>query len=86
MKTSPKTVALCTYIGAGANPQRLSPTCCAPSVAGRSYCAEHLAIVYQKGTARAKRHKEIRQVDDIRMWESLFNEAVEELIEEGFDL
>jgi hypothetical protein len=44
-----------------------------------------MAIVYQKGTARRKRHKEIRVVDDIRLWESLFNEAVEQLEAEGID-
>lgn len=81
----PKTVNLCTYIGPDANPQRMMPTCCKPSVDGRSYCEEHMAIVYQKGTARRKRHKEIRVVDDIRLWESLFNEAVEQLEAEGMD-
>ena len=85
-KTSPKTlVSLCTYIGPDADPQRMQSTCSKPSVDGRSYCEEHMAIVYQKGTARRKRHKEIRVVDDIRLWESLFNEAVAELEAEGFD-
>lgn len=83
-KTS-KPVSLCTYIGPDADPQRMQSTCCAPSVEGRSYCEEHMAIVYQKGTARRKRHKELRVVDDIRLWESLFNEAVAELEAEGLD-
>ena len=86
-KTSPKpkTVHTCTYIGPQADPQRMMPTCSKPCVEGRSYCEEHMAIVYQKGTARRKRHKEIRVVDDIRLWESLFNEAVEQLESEGMD-
>jgi len=73
----------CTYIGP--NPQGHLPTCTKPTVEARSYCAEHMAIVYQKGTARRKRHKEIRQVEDIRQWESLINEAVEQLESEGVD-
>lgn len=73
----------CTYIGP--NPHRHLPTCTKPAVEARSYCAEHMAIVYQKGTARRKRHKEIRQVEDIRQWESLINEAVEQLESEGVD-
>jgi hypothetical protein len=81
-KTS-KPVELCTYIGPDCDYALLKPTCCKPAVEGRSYCEEHMSVVYQKGTARRKRHKELRVVDDIRMWESLFNEAVEELIEEG---
>jgi hypothetical protein len=44
-----------------------------------------MAVVYQLGTARRKRHKELRVVDDIRIWESLFNEAVEQLEAEGMD-
>jgi len=73
----------CTYIGP--NPHRQLPTCTQPAVEARSYCLEHMAIVYQKGTARRKRHKEIRQVEDIRQWESLINEAVEQLESEGVD-
>jgi hypothetical protein len=42
--------------------------------------------VYQKGTARAKRKKEIQTVNKIRLVESLFNEAIEQLEAEGFDV
>jgi len=59
-------------------------TCTKPALVGRSYCEDHLGIVYQKGTALRKRHKDIRRANDIRTWESLFNDAVEELESEGF--
>jgi hypothetical protein len=42
--------------------------------------------VYQKGTARAKRKKELRTVDKVRMVEELMNEAIAELEAEGFDV
>jgi hypothetical protein len=42
-------------------------------------------MVYKQGTARAKRHKEIRTVDKVRIVESLMNEAILELEAEGFD-
>jgi len=66
----------CMWIGHGEG-------CTHTTVNGRSYCETHLWRVYQKGTHLSKRKKDIRIVDDVRTWESLFNEAVEELIEEG---
>jgi len=71
----------CQYIGA----QGTSPTCSHAALPGRSYCAEHLAIVYKAGTKRATRHKELRTVDKVRIIESLMNEAIAELEAEGFD-
>lgn len=68
---------VCTYIGAGCG-------CSKPALEGKSYCEEHYHLVYQKGTAHRKRHKDIRRAANIRMWESLLNEAVEELESEGF--
>jgi hypothetical protein len=41
--------------------------------------------VYKAGTARARRKKEERTVDKVRLIESLFNEAIEQLEAEGFD-
>ena len=73
----------CQYIGKDADYGRLQPTCCQPSVKGRAYCEEHLWRVYQKGTA-VQRRKDTRVANDVRQWESLFNEAVEELEQEGF--
>ena len=71
----------CQYIGA----HGLHPTCTHSALPLRSYCAEHLALVYKEGTARATRRKEIRTVDRVRLVESLFNEAIEQLEAEGFD-
>ena len=70
----------CTYLGTA-----LKPCGCA-SVQGKSYCEEHLWKVYQKGTARARRKKDERVAAAVWDLESAFNEAVEELINEGFDL
>ena len=71
----------CQYIGGTG----FQPTCTHNSLEGRSYCAEHLAMVYKAGTARATRKKELRTVDKVRLVESLFNEAIEQLEAEGFD-
>ena len=75
----------CTYIGTGTSTSPYACTCTAPALAGRSYCAEHVGLVYKAGTARATRHKEKRIVDRVRLIESLFNEAIEQLEAEGFD-
>ena len=71
----------CQYIGGNGH----SPTCTAAALPGHSYCAEHYAMVYKAGTKRATRHKELRTVDKVRIVESLFNEAIEQLEAEGFD-
>jgi hypothetical protein len=42
-------------------------------------------MVYKVGTARARRRKEERTVNKVRLIESLFNEAIEQLEAEGFD-
>jgi hypothetical protein len=42
-------------------------------------------MVYKAGTARARRRKEERTVNKVRLVESLFNEAIEQLEAEGFD-
>lgn len=67
----------CQWIGQGEG-------CCNHTVKDRSYCEDHIWIVYQQGTALRRRHKDIRVADNIHQWESLFNEAVEELENEGF--
>ena len=66
----------CTWIGQG-------EACSEPTVPNRSYCEHHVWLVYQNGTNLAKRKKDQRTADTVHMWENLFNEAVEELIEEG---
>ena len=75
------TTMTCQYIGGEGH----KPTCTHPALEGHSYCAEHLAIVYQKGTARARRHKDIRVAAAVWDLESEFNAAVEELVLEGYD-
>lgn len=69
----------CTYLG-----DRLQACGCA-TVAGRAYCEEHLWRVYQKGTA-VHRRKDIKRANAVWDLESEMNAAVEELIQEGFDL
>lgn len=76
----------CQYIGTELGYTRLQPTCTHVALAGRSYCAEHIHLVYQKGTARARRKKDELTAAAVWDLESAFNEAVEELIAEGFDL
>ncbi len=68
----------CTWIGDGLG-------CTHNAVAGRSYCEEHLWQVYQKGTALGRRKKDLRTVDSVRTWQTLMDEAVQELEEEGWD-
>ena len=77
---SATTVTGCQYIGT--DYPRLQPTCCSPALKNRAYCTEHLWLVYKEGTA-VHRKKDTRIASDVRLWESLFNEAVEELIAEG---
>lgn len=75
------TAHACQYIGA----QGTQPTCTHTALAGHSYCAEHMAIVYQQGTARARRKKDLRVAAAVWDLESEFNAAVEELVLEGYD-
>lgn len=67
----------CTWIGKGEG-------CTHPAVEGKSYCEHHVWLVYQKGTQLSKRKKDIRVASSVHFWESLFNEAVEELESEGW--
>ena len=70
----------CTYLGASTTP------CGCATLEGRSYCAEHVALVYKQGTARARRVKDTRVAAAVWDLESEFNAAVEELEQEGFDI
>jgi len=74
------TTDTCTYMG------NSTTACGCPTVMGKSYCAEHIYIVYKQGTARAKRKKELTTVDKVRMVEELMHEAIAELEAEGFDV
>ena len=55
------------------------PKCSQPGVLGRSYCEDHVWLIYQKGTALAKRKKDLRNVEAYRTFESALNAAAEEL-------
>ena len=58
--------------------------CTEPAVIGRAYCQQHLWLVYQKGTQLGRRRKDQRTANDVFMWQSLMDEAVQELEDEGF--
>jgi hypothetical protein len=72
-------ITACTYLGNSTTP------CGHPTLPGKSYCAEHYAVVYQAGTARAKRKKDLRTAAAVWDLESEFNAAVQELAEEGYN-
>lgn len=69
----------CTYMGTSTTP------CGCPTVYAKSYCIEHVALVYKTGTARARRVKDTKTAAAVWDLESEFNAAVEELIAEGYD-
>jgi len=71
----------CQYIGANG----FKASCSNPAIPGKSYCQDHVHLVYQKGTATRRRHKDIRQLEKVRLVESLMNEAIAQLEEEGFE-
>ena len=71
----------CTYIGAHGH----ASSCSAAVMPGTSYCAEHRALVYRVGSGRVRR-RDTRQADRVRQVEQLFQEAIELLILEGFDV
>jgi hypothetical protein len=72
------TAMTCTYIGTGQG-------CTQHAQAGSSYCAEHYAMVYKVGSGRVRK-KDNRQANRVRMVEQLFQEAIDQLIAEGFDV
>lgn len=74
-KTPPQ---ICEWIGDGER-------CGASAAAGRSYCEHHLFKIYQEGSAR-RRRKDQRRADRVRDLESLLNDAIQELVDEGMDL
>ena len=83
----------CQWLGADYDPRkhsdRLKPTpyCGCKELVGESmYCQEHYARMYVKGSALRKRKKDIRTANSVWDLESDMNAAVEELIEEGWDL
>lgn len=68
----------CQYIGTGT-------ACTAPTLEGKSYCAEHYSLVYKVGSGR-QRKKDTLQAQRVRYIQQLFYEACEALEAEGFDV
>lgn len=68
----------CEWIGNGEG-------CDQSAVPGRSYCEQHLWRVHQQGTS-IRRRKDARRASKVMELESLMNDAIEELINEGMDL
>ena len=67
----------CTYLGTGSRP------CGCATVQGKSYCEEHMWIVYQKGTA-VHRRKDMARAQAVWDLEAEFAQAAEEVLaEEG---
>jgi hypothetical protein len=72
-------VTECAYLGTATR------ACGCPTLEGKSYCEEHMWLVYQKGTARARRKKDEKTAALVWNIEDAFNEAVKQLEEEGYD-
>lgn len=67
----------CTWIGAGEG-------CTHTAMEQRSYCVHHYPQIYQEGTA-VRRKKDARRAAAVWDIESAMNEAVQELIDEGYN-
>ena len=73
--------AVCQWIGADA--QTFTPTCSHSSVAGKSYCADHVWRVYQEGTSVKPRKRAERQRLSLQDLIDDFTAAADELAAEG---
>ena len=58
--------------------------CCNAALAGKSYCAEHYAVVYNTGSALRKRKKDLRRVKAIQDLQQMILDIAEELEDEGW--
>lgn len=72
----------CEYI----EPDGTACSCNKEVVPGRNYCEDHLWLVYQKGTRLGQRKKDARRAATVIDIVSEINAAVQELIEEGYDI
>ena len=70
----------CQYLG-----EHTVFTCTAPVVPGRSYCEEHLWLVYKAGSA-VTRKKDARTANAVWDLRAELDSIIEELIEEGMDV
>ena len=68
----------CTYIGTG-------PRCTHTALEGRSYCADHYAVIYRVGSGK-QRKKDTLRAQRVRLVQQLFYEACDQLEAEGFDV
>ena len=71
----------CQWIGDG--PQFKS-MCNCETVPNKSYCKDHVWLVYKEGSALRTRKKDIRVANAVWDIESEFEEAIQELEAEGF--
>ncbi len=69
----------CTYLG------EHTTACGCATVPGRSYCEQHLWLVYKQGSA-VTRKKDARTALAVWDLQSELDSIIEELIEEGMDL
>ena len=80
----------CTYLGPDYDPRThlgATPYCgCKTLVADTLYCPEHHEIMYVKGSALRRRHKDIKRAEALRQLISDFNLVVEDLESEGFEV
>ena len=80
----------CCYLGPEYDPRThkgATPYCGSHDlVEGKLYCKEHYEIMFQKGTALRKRHKDIKRANAVRQLMSDFDAVIAELEAEGFDL
>ena len=67
----------CSWIGSGEG-------CEHDAMEHRSYCLHHYPQVYQAGSA-VRRKKDARRAQQVWDLENAMNEAVQELIDEGYD-
>lgn len=62
----------------------MTPVCSCDAVPNKSYCKDHVWLVYQEGSQLRKRKKDIRIANAVWDLENEFSEAVAELELEGF--
>jgi hypothetical protein len=69
--------AQCQYLGSG------STACGSPSVVSKSYCVQHVWLVYKEGS-NILRRKDTKRYDFLSQLVSDFNAVAEELEAEGW--
>lgn len=80
----------CQYLGPEYDPRTWhethpgepTPFCGAPVLEGKSYCEHHYHVVYNKGTALRKRHKDLRKKAAMEELRQMIYDIAEELEDE----